>query len=55
MMPHVYLGRFLTDVNNNRIYVLSVKYAYWMFSCITFSSFIENINVRAVLFWAVTH
>jgi len=54
-MPHVYLGRFLTGVNNNRNYVLSVKYACWRFPCITVSSFVENINVRAVLFWALTH
>jgi hypothetical protein len=55
MMPHVYLGRLLTDVNSNRNYVLNVKYACWRFSCITFSSFIENINLRTVLFRAVTH
>ena len=55
MVPHVYLGRFLIDVSNNRNYVLSVKYACWRFSRITFSSFLENINVRTVLFWAVTH
>jgi len=55
MMPHVYLGRLLTDVNSNRNYVLSVKYACWGFCCITFSSFIESINLRTVLFRAVTH
>jgi hypothetical protein len=55
MMPHVYLGRLLTDVNSNRNYVLNVKYACWRFSCMTFSSFIANINLRTVLFRAVTH
>jgi hypothetical protein len=42
------------DLNSYRNYALSVKYVCWSFSCKTFSSFIVNINVRTVLFWAVT-